>query len=106
VIVLCDGNEITLDDLPEVLRAGAANADLIHIELPDQGLDLEAVEKELMVKALRKFDGNQTRTAAYLNISRKTLLYRLEKFGILRSEREDNPSSETADEAAKRIPFP
>jgi len=42
------------------------------------------VEKELLTKALHKFDGNQSRAAAYLNISRKTFLHRLAKFGILR----------------------
>jgi DNA-binding NtrC family response regulator len=83
LIVLCDGNEITLKDLPEPMRAGAVSDDLLRIELPPQGLDLEAVEKELITKALHKFEGNQTRAAAYLNLSRKTFLYRLEKFNIL-----------------------
>ena len=58
--------------------------ELIRIELPPQGLDLAAVQKELLTKALSRFRGNQTRAAAYLNISRKTLLHRLTKFGILR----------------------
>jgi DNA-binding NtrC family response regulator len=47
-------------------------------------LDLAAVEKELLTKALQKFEGNQSRAAAYLNISRKTFLHRLAKFGILK----------------------
>ncbi len=83
LIVLCDGNEITVDDLPAPVRAAAVCEDLIRIELPPEGLDFEAVEKELLTKALRKFDGNKTRAAAYLNLSRKVFLYRLEKFGIL-----------------------
>ena len=62
----CDGNAITVDDLPEAMRPQAVNDDLIRIELPPQGLDLEAVEKELIAKALDKFGGNQTRAAAYL----------------------------------------
>jgi len=83
LIVLCDGNEITVQDLPEAMRPQAVNEELLRIELPPQGLDLEAVEKELITKALNKFQGNQTRAAAYLNLSRKTFLYRLEKFGIV-----------------------
>jgi len=83
LILLCDGNEITIKDLPEPMRSVAGN-DLIHVELPEQGLDLEAVEKELLAKALQKFGGNQTKAAAYLNISRKTFLHRLAKFGIAR----------------------
>ncbi len=77
-------NEITMNDLPEPMRAAAVSDELIRIELPAQGLDLEAVEKELLTKALHKFDGNQSRAAAYLNISRKTFLHRLAKFGIAR----------------------
>jgi two-component system NtrC family response regulator len=84
LIVLGDGNEIKMNDLPEPMRAGAVSDELVRIELPAQGLDLEAVEKELLTKALHKFDGNQSRAAAYLNISRKTYLHRLAKFGILR----------------------
>jgi two-component system NtrC family response regulator len=34
------------------------------------------------VRALRKFDGNQTRAARFLNMSRRTLAYRLEKYDI------------------------
>jgi len=82
LIVLCDGHEVTAQDLPEAMRPHIANEELLRIELPPQGLDLQAVEKELLVKALDKFGGNQTRAAAYLNLSRKTFLYRLEKFGI------------------------
>jgi DNA-binding NtrC family response regulator len=82
LVLLSDGNEITMNDLPEQLRVGAVETDLIRIELPPQGLDLEAVEKELLTKALHKFGGNQTHAAAYLNISRKTFLHRLGRFGI------------------------
>ena len=84
LIVLSDGNEIKMNDLPEPMRATAVPDELIRIELPAQGLDLEAVEKELLTKALHKFDGNQSRAAIYLNISRKAFVHRLAKFGILR----------------------
>jgi len=85
MIVLSDGNEIKLSDLPEPIRSTAAVSDeLVHIELPEGGLDLEAVERELLAKALKKFDGNQSRAAAYLNLSRKTFLHRVAKFGILK----------------------
>jgi two-component system NtrC family response regulator len=85
LVVLCDGNEIKMRDLPEPMRSAAASDELIPIELPPQGLDLEAVEKELLTKALHKFGGNQSRAAAYLNISRKAFLHRLAKFGIDKS---------------------
>jgi transcriptional regulator with PAS, ATPase and Fis domain len=83
LILLCDGSEVTLNDLPEQMRT-VPSENLIRIELPPEGMDLEAVEKELLRKALDKFSGNQTHAAAYLNISRKAFIRRLEKFGILR----------------------
>ena len=78
-----DGDEVTMSDLPEQMRAGADSDDLLRIEFPPDGLDLEAVEKELLTKALDKFHGNQTRAASYLNLSHNTLLHRLAKFGIV-----------------------
>jgi two-component system NtrC family response regulator len=54
----------------------------LHLDLPSHGISLEALEKELIVRALEKFAWNQTRAAQYLDISRKTLIYRMEKFGL------------------------
>jgi DNA-binding NtrC family response regulator len=84
LILLSDGNTIVMNDLPEAMQVAPVAEDLIRIELPPQGLDLEGVEKELLTKAFHKFGGNQTRAAAYLNISRKTFLHRLAKFGIVK----------------------
>jgi two-component system NtrC family response regulator len=100
LIVLCDGNEIRREDLPEAMLASTSDHNSLHIELPPGGLDLESVEKELLTRALQKFGGNQTKAAAYLNLSRKTFLYRLEKFGILKPGSGDYSSSEGNGSAA------
>jgi two-component system response regulator AtoC len=50
--------------------------------LPPPGVDLEGWEKSLIEQALREADGNQTRAAQRLGISRDTLRYRLKKHGI------------------------
>lgn len=82
VVVLSRGEEITLNDLPEFLRRERPVAEEFHFDLPPQGISLEAVEKELIVRALEKFHWNQTHAARYLDLSRKTLIYRMEKFGL------------------------
>jgi two-component system NtrC family response regulator len=82
LVVLSSGDEIRLQDLPEFLRSQKPGHEAIHVELPPQGISLEAVEKELILKALKKFDGNQTKAAAFLDISRRTLIYRMEKYGF------------------------
>jgi two-component system NtrC family response regulator len=66
--------------------------DTVHFELPPQGVSLEAMEKEMILQALRKFDWNQTKAAAFLDLSRRTLIYRMEKFGFHKAPGE--PSAE------------
>jgi len=50
--------------------------------LPAAGMDLEQWERSIIEQALRESEGNQTRAAQRLGISRDTLRYRLKKFGI------------------------
>jgi DNA-binding NtrC family response regulator len=45
-------------------------------------MDLEQWERSLIEQALRESDGNQTRAAQRLGISRDTLRYRLKKYGL------------------------
>jgi DNA-binding NtrC family response regulator len=47
-----------------------------------RGMDLEQWERSLIEQAMREAEGNQTRAAQRLGISRDTLRYRLKKFGI------------------------
>jgi DNA-binding NtrC family response regulator len=50
--------------------------------LPDSGLSLEDLEKDLILQALDKADHNKTHAAKLLNISYDSLRYQLKKFGI------------------------
>jgi len=84
MVVLARGDEITVQDLPEFLRRERAGVEALEIDLPPQGVSLEAIEKELIVKALERCGWNQTQAARYLDISRKTLIYRMERHGIRR----------------------
>lgn len=93
IVVLARGDEITLNDLPDFLRRERPAVEALHLDLPPHGISLEAVEKELIVRALEKCRGNQTHAAQYLDISRKTLIYRMEKFG-LRKETDDAGEAE------------
>jgi two-component system NtrC family response regulator len=81
-LVLDRDGAIGLDDLPERLRARERGIGQLRIELPDEGLSLETVERDLLLAALEKHDWNQTRAAAYLDITRSALLYRMQKFGL------------------------
>ncbi|MBS1125318.1 MAG: Fis family transcriptional regulator [Nitrospirae bacterium] len=80
--ILKRGDTITREDLPEKLSRKAAGASEVLLNLPEEGLSLEELEKDLIIKALEKHKGNQTRAAEYLRITRPTLIYRMEKYGL------------------------
>lgn len=96
MLVLSNGEQITEDDLPEELRADAQTPQnsSILLELPDEGISLEAVERELLLRALEKASGNQSKAARYLDISRRTFIYRIEKHGIRQDDKEPRAEPE------------
>ena len=85
-LVLDRDGIIGLDDIPDRLQAREPRVAKLRLELPDDELPLEDVERELLVAALNKHAWNQTRAAAYLNISRSALIYRMQKFGLERPD--------------------
>ena len=90
-VVLGQSDVIHSEQLPPQVRQAKSRVSTINLKLPDEGIDLEEIEKEILVQALERHDWNQTRAAKYLNISRKTLIYRMEKFGL--GESPETPSS-------------
>lgn len=50
--------------------------------LPDSGISLEEVEKDLIQQALEKADNNKSLAAKLLNISYDTLRYQVKKYGL------------------------
>jgi two-component system NtrC family response regulator len=82
IVVLARGEVIGLDDFPDFLKRERPAPEELRLDLPPQGISLEGVEKELILRALERFNWNQTHAAEYLDISRKTLIYRMEKFEL------------------------
>ncbi len=52
------------------------------IDLPEEGVSLEQIEREVILKALEKCNWNVSKTARYLQISRQTLRYRMKVHGL------------------------
>jgi len=80
--VLKRGLLITREELPEKLKKEKMGVEGIILNIPEQGISLEELEKKLIIKALEKHKGNQTRAAEFLGITRPTLIYRMEKFTL------------------------
>jgi DNA-binding NtrC family response regulator len=86
MVILLSGKHIQPDNLPMEFRqqAGAAqqeNANSIFT-LPDEGINLEHMEINIIRQALAKSQGNRSRAARLLGISRDTLLYRIKKYAL------------------------
>jgi DNA-binding NtrC family response regulator len=79
-LLLGEQDVILPEDLPAAVRARAsAPAGAMDLEIPDEGIDLEAVERSLLLRALEKAGGNVSRAARLLGLSRRTLQYRMGK---------------------------
>lgn len=59
-----------------------AQAERFSIALPDGGIGLEEIEKEVILQAFDKCGKNKSKTARFLKLPRHILLYRLKKYGI------------------------
>ncbi len=77
-VVMCQGNKITLDDLPPTIRQASVD-ESIHIPA---GISLEESEKIVILQNLARYNGNKSKTAEVLQIGRKTLHRKLAEWGI------------------------
>jgi DNA-binding NtrC family response regulator len=78
-MLLCETDRLDAGDFAG-LKSGTASSE--GFELPAAGLDLEQLERSMVVQALRRAGGNQTRAAALLGMNRDQIRYRIEKFGL------------------------
>ena len=87
IMILETKPELDVIDLPEeiVQQAdnGAGNGGAGWIEIPEGGVALREVERQLVRQALSRTDGNQSRAARLLHISRDALRYKMKKFDLL-----------------------
>jgi DNA-binding NtrC family response regulator len=80
-VLLGDGSVLTGADIQRQLQR-RKNASRSPFELPEEGLDFEALERELIQKALQRTGGVATKAARLLHMNYKAFLYRMEKFGL------------------------
>jgi DNA-binding NtrC family response regulator len=79
-MLLADADELTDDLFP---MTGSPLARLSGpVELPAEGVNLEELERSLVVQALERSGWNQTRAAALLGLNRDQIRYRIEKFKL------------------------
>ena len=72
---------VDFESMHTIRQAEGASTDG-DIALPEQGLNIEDVERRLVMLALERTRGNQTKAAALLGLHRDQIRYRIEKFGL------------------------
>jgi DNA-binding NtrC family response regulator len=86
IVVLESGDTVLPEHLPkEILYrkdSGRTAAPGNGITIPEAGLSLDEVEKNLILQALGKSGGNKTQAAKLLGVTYDSLRYQIKKFGL------------------------
>jgi two-component system response regulator FlrC len=93
-VILADGGVIRREHLPVTPpaalaaqgAASAAGAALASAPLPASGINLDELERSLIVKALAQARHNKTRAAKLLGLTRAQLYSRIDKYGLAETE--------------------
>ena len=77
-MLLVDRDRLEPEDFTTLTRTVTAT----QFRLPAEGVNLEEVERQLLVQALDRAGGNQSQAAQLLGLNRDQVRYRIEKFGL------------------------
>ena len=86
-IILSKGSHILMKDLPERIKSYSDHAQTERdktfvLSIPDEGISIREMERALIEKTLQKCNGNKTLAASCLQISRKALYEKMERYDI------------------------
>jgi DNA-binding NtrC family response regulator len=83
LVILSNGDEIDIDDIPESVKGKAAKVESIEVKIPKDGIvfdqAVEEYEKKLILQALSETNWVKTKAAKLLNINRTTLIEKMKK---------------------------
>ncbi|NOT28508.1 MAG: sigma 54-interacting transcriptional regulator [Acidobacteria bacterium] len=90
-VILADGGHIRSEHLPVAPRpflgvAPTGDVPVASAPIPPGGVNLDAIERALVVKALEQARHNKTRAAKLLGLTRAQLYSRIEKYGLAETE--------------------
>jgi two-component system NtrC family response regulator len=85
-VILADGGYIRGEHLPMTGARAVGPTDTPAASFPSGGVNLEAIERSLVIKALTQARHNKTRAAKLLGLTRAQLYSRIEKYGLAETE--------------------
>jgi len=81
-MLLGEGKMLSIDDFPITSNGPARLTE--RIALPANGVELDQLERSLLMQALERSGWNQTRAAGLLGLNRDQIRYRIDKFKLER----------------------
>jgi two-component system, NtrC family, response regulator HydG len=82
-VILSRDDFVSFSELPDQICESAGNEDAQQVrEGLRPGMSIKEMERELIIKTVEDNDGNRTRTARVLGITRRTLQHKLKEYGI------------------------
>ncbi len=97
-LVMAEGETLLVEDLPQALQAFGARVSTSERPVVYDHLTLEEVERRCIVNALERSNYNCTRAARLLGVTRRTLGYRMQKFGLVNPRQAGAPGAEDEEE--------
>ena len=83
ITILFNGQIIDMHNLPLELPERESNHSLLsEFKLPEEGIHFETLEREMLTQALERADGNRSKAARLLGLTRDTFLYRMKKHAL------------------------
>ncbi len=82
-VILSKDDYVPFAELPEAIRG--ASGDQLSEQVREgirPGMTIREMEKELIIKTLEDNDGNRTRAARVLGITRRTLQHKLKEYDL------------------------
>ena len=81
MVVLARGDRLTVRDIPATIRSGA-DLTKISVVRPGVTMTVEEAERQLIIQALKETDGNRTKAADKIGMSRRTLHRKLKEYHL------------------------
>ena len=82
MVALARFSELTVEDLPEKVRAWRADRFVLAADAADEILTIDEIEKRYILRALKLLDGNKKRAAELLGLKRTTFLEKMKRLDL------------------------
>jgi two-component system response regulator HydG len=89
-VALARFDHLTVEDLPEKIRAYRADRFVMAANEVDEILTIDEIERRYIIRVIKLLNGNKARAAQLLGLDRRTLYRKLERYEARNNRSQDN----------------